>query len=396
MDRHWFTTITRSQVLWSVRSHDPIATTWLNSPSRYWRSNPAQWHHRRVQEEEGRWCFAAVTWCKYHTSNDVFAVQKCAQNGYREKWWWIDTAWWQDENLDTKWKIQKSGKSRIVYGLVTTHNADANDNIHACVILHDADVNDNINDCVALHDAYTTDHFHWTWARIVSSVHIVVSHHLHTHRGSRRLSLLTSSTCAWSSVRSLHLDSPFLFPALPHVPYLLPPVPEARGKPAQLRQREYGLHRRVLPLQAKGGAAKKRFQHCVNPNSSNQFLYLRAIQGHPGETIDLELQDHVLIPEGFIEYLYFVGNASELNSIIRNGLIPGEKKLKRGRQAVFFIAVNPMEDENSRSEGFPRTRMTKSSCACDSGRGLVSVGAFFFLLSSFFLSFFFLSPRIVP
>ena len=61
---------------------------------------------------------------------------------------------------DTKWKIQKSGKSRIVYGLVTKHDADANDDINDCVTLHDADVNDNINDCVALHDAYTTDHFH--------------------------------------------------------------------------------------------------------------------------------------------------------------------------------------------------------------------------------------------
>ena len=32
----------------------------------------------------------------------------------------------------------------------------------------------------------------------------------------------TSSTCAWSSVRSLHLDSPFLFLALPSAPFLLP------------------------------------------------------------------------------------------------------------------------------------------------------------------------------
>ena len=46
----------------------------------------------------------------------------------------------------------------------------------------------------------------------------------------------------------------------------------------------------------------------------------------------------------------------------------------------------------NRSEGFPRTRITKKSCACDCGRGNVSVGAFFFLSSfSFFLSFFLLS-----
>ena len=29
---------------------------------------------------------------------------------------------------------------------------------------------------------------------------------------------------------------------------------------------------------AKGGGAKKIFQYCVNPNSSNQVLYLRAIR----------------------------------------------------------------------------------------------------------------------
>ena len=52
-------------------------------------------------------------------------------------------------------KIQKSGKSRIVYGLVTKHDADADDNIYDCVVLHDADANDNFHDCVALHDANT-------------------------------------------------------------------------------------------------------------------------------------------------------------------------------------------------------------------------------------------------
>ena len=34
---------------------------------------------------------------------------------------------------------------------------------------------------------------------------------------------------------------------------------------------------------AKGGGAKKRFQYCVNPSSSNQLLYLPEIQGHPGD-----------------------------------------------------------------------------------------------------------------
>ena len=42
---------------------------------------------------------------------------------------------------------------------------------------------------------------------------------------------------------------------------------------------------------------------------------------------------------------------------------------------------------NGQSEGFPRTRLTKWSCACDCGSGFVSVSPFFFLLlSSFFFS----------
>ena len=96
---------------------------------------------------------------------------------------------------------------------------------------------------------------------------------------------------------------------------------------------------------AKREGAKKRFQYCVNPNSSNQFLYLRAIQGHSGDNVmGPALQDNTVLPKGFTDYIYHVGNASDLNSMIRNGLIPGGKSLKRGRQAVFFATVNPMDD----------------------------------------------------
>ena len=102
---------------------------------------------------------------------------------------------------------------------------------------------------------------------------------------------------------------------------------------------------------AKGGGAKKRFQCCLNPNSSNQFLYFRAIQGHSGDNaIDLDLQDIVLLPKGFTEYIYHVGNASEVNSTTRSGLIPGGKSLKRRRQSVFVTTVNPMEDGNGVGE----------------------------------------------
>ena len=43
-------------------------------------------------------------------------------------------------------------------------------------------------------------------------------------------------------------------------------------------------------------------------------------------------------------------NASEMNSIVRSGLIPGGRSLKRGWQSVFFTITNPMEDNNGMEE----------------------------------------------
>ena len=99
------------------------------------------------------------------------------------------------------------------------------------------------------------------------------------------------------------------------------------------------------------GRAKKRFQCCVNPTSSNQFLYLQAIQEQSGDNAtDPALQDNVLLPKEFTEDVFHVGNASELYSRIRNRFIPGGASLKRTRQAVFFTTVNPMEDGSSMEE----------------------------------------------
>ena len=89
-----------------------------------------------------------------------------------------------------------------------------------------------------------------------------------------------------------------------------------------------------ISVLAKGGGQKKRFQYCLNPNHPYQFLYLRAIQGHSGSKINPALQDNVLLPEGFTEYIYHVGNGKELRSIVNHGLIPGGVSLRMGRQAV--------------------------------------------------------------
>ena len=93
----------------------------------------------------------------------------------------------------------------------------------------------------------------------------------------------------------------------------------------------------------KGGGQKKRFQYCLNPYSSEHFLYFRAIQGHSGGTlVDPTLPNNVPLPDDFAEYIYHVGNAHDMHSIIQCGLILGGESLKRDRHAVFFTAVNPM------------------------------------------------------
>ena len=62
MDRHWNTTIKRSKVFRSVKSNHSIIATWSISSSRKRRSDPLQWHHWRMQEEEVRRRFAVLTW----------------------------------------------------------------------------------------------------------------------------------------------------------------------------------------------------------------------------------------------------------------------------------------------------------------------------------------------
>ena len=97
---------------------------------------------------------------------------------------------------------------------------------------------------------------------------------------------------------------------------------------------------------AGGGGNKKRFQYCTDP-SRQEILYLRALQGHSGRNaIDPTLQDNVLIPNNFFEYIYHNGCAINLHLITSAGLIPGGQNLGRERQTVFFTAVNPMNKDH--------------------------------------------------
>ena len=92
----------------------------------------------------------------------------------------------------------------------------------------------------------------------------------------------------------------------------------------------------------RGGGQKKRFQYCTD-SIGEETLYLRAIRGHSGENhVDPSLQDNVLIPDNFFEYIYHVGCYSNLHSVITSGLIAGGENSSRDRLTVFFTAVYPL------------------------------------------------------
>ena len=93
---------------------------------------------------------------------------------------------------------------------------------------------------------------------------------------------------------------------------------------------------------ARGGGNKKIYQFCAD-TSGQEILYLRALQGHSGRNlIDLTLQDNVDIPSKFFQYIYHVGCAINLHSIINSGLVLGGQNLNN-RQTVFFLPVDPMD-----------------------------------------------------
>ena len=95
---------------------------------------------------------------------------------------------------------------------------------------------------------------------------------------------------------------------------------------------------------AGGGGNKKRFQYCTDP-PGEEILCLRALQGHSGRNlIDPSLQDNLLIPNDFFEYVYHIGCAVNVHSITNSGLIPGGQNWSQ-RQTVFFTSAEPMNKE---------------------------------------------------
>ena len=99
---------------------------------------------------------------------------------------------------------------------------------------------------------------------------------------------------------------------------------------------------------AAGGGSKRRYQYCSD--NSGRILYLRALQGHCGNNlIDPTLQDNVVIGSGICHYIYHIGCAFNLHSIINNGLIPGGQDWSR-RQTAFFLPIDPRDKNHKDPE----------------------------------------------
>ena len=109
---------------------------------------------------------------------------------------------------------------------------------------------------------------------------------------------------------------------------------------SQFSQTPYWSDDRWKVCLAAGGGAKRRYQYCTD--GSGIIVYLRALQGHSGRNlIDPSLQDNVVIPSELFKYIYHIGCAFNLHSIINNGLILGGQNSSK-RQTVFFLPVDPM------------------------------------------------------
>ena len=58
--------------------------------------------------------------------------------------------------------------------------------------------------------------------------------------------------------------------------------------------------------------------------------------------IDPSLQDNVVIPSGFFQYIHHIGCGFNLHSVFSSGLILGGQKSSK-RQTVFFLLLDPQD-----------------------------------------------------
>ena len=112
----------------------------------------------------------------------------------------------------------------------------------------------------------------------------------------------------------------------------------------QFPQNQYWSDDRWKACLAARGGPKRRCHYCSD--ISGTILDFRALRGHSRRNlIDPSLQDNVVSQSGFFHYIYHIGCAFNLHSIINNGLIPGGQNASK-RQTVFFLPVDPRAKEH--------------------------------------------------
>ena len=66
-----------------------------------------------------------------------------------------------------------------------------------------------------------------------------------------------------------------------------------------------------------------------------QLCISELFKGHSGRNlIDPSLQDNVIIQSNIFQYIYHVGRANNLHSIISSGLIPGGQKFEQQTDSI--------------------------------------------------------------
>ena len=114
-----------------------------------------------------------------------------------------------------------------------------------------------------------------------------------------------------------------------------------------------------IGLIASGRKAWQEEEETRTDISIGTVVYPRALQGHSGSNlIDPTLQDNVIVQSNFFQYLYHVGCAINLHSIINSGLIFGGQNLNN-RQTVFFLFVDP-RDKKAQGSWYDRLEWTAS------------------------------------
>ena len=119
------------------------------------------------------------------------------------------------------------------------------------------------------------------------------------------------------------------------------------------------------------GGNKKRFQCCTD--SSGAIFYLRALQGHSGRNlIDFSLQDNVVIPSVFFQYIYHIGCAISLHFIINAGLITGGPKFEQSTDGILSACGSHVQNVGILLRSIWMNRVLQNTCR-EHGRNIKHV-----------------------